>query len=209
MKQLMKRIALFALAVLTLGSALPTAAFADAKPEPVAVVAASPLEAEALEAPRLTFSLASSFSKVKYALRVASFLQNSRYKNGASWGGSKRPYLSGWSCSGCMAYAVDFCKYVYGADWATSPKKFETYKSVKDIATGDAIRINGHYFVVLQRKGDKLYTAEGNYGSSVRASLTSYGYYISGGCLYQNYYNAKGTSTGHAKVTFVSGYRFK
>ncbi len=203
MKHLMKRIALFALTVLTLASALPTAAFADTRTELATVAATS------LEAPRISRAPIAFLNKINYALQVYRFMTNSRFKNGVAWGGSKRPQLSTWNCKGCMAYAVDFCKYVYGADWATSPKKFQTYKKVSEIATGDAIRIDGHYFVVLQRVGNKLYTAEGNYSSKVRASLATHGYYIEGNQLYQNRYNSKGVSTKSVKVTFVSGYRFK
>jgi len=203
MKHLMKRIALFTLTVLTLASILPTAALADTRTELVTVAASS------LEAPRISRISIPLLNKINYALKVYNFLKDSRFKNGTAWAGSKRPQLSTWSCKGCMAYAVDFCKYVYGADWASSPKKFQTYKKVSEIETGDAIRIDGHYFVVLQRKGDKLYTAEGSYSSKVRASLATYGYYIKDNQLYQNRYNSKGVSTGSVKVTFVSGYRFK
>lgn len=199
----MKRIVLFTLTALILGSVLPAAAFADTNAVPAAVAAPS------LEAPHISLSMNSFFDTFNYAMKVYNFLKDSRFKNGTTWGGSKSPQLSSWRCSGCMAYAVDFCKYVYGADWKTSSKKFQTYKNVNEIATGDAIRIEGHYFVVLKREGNKLYTAEGNYSGRVRVSLANYGYYISGNKLYQNRYNSGNPSTSTAKVTFVCGYRCK
>lgn len=198
MKQFVKRIALFSLTILMLCSALPAATFADMKTEPATAVACS------TETPGITFIASSMLKKINYALKVWEFLNDSHYKNGTSWNGSKRPRLSTHSCSGCMAYAVDFCKYVYGADWASNQGKFTKYTDVSKIATGDAIRINGHYFVVLKREGNKLYTAEGNYSSKVRASLTTYGYYIDGNQLYQIQ-----SGKSKVKVTFKTGYRFR
>ena len=212
MKTLLKRISLYALTVLTLGSALTSVSSADAHALPVSVTAVSD---DAVTASRpvsdemsvLAVSIGSIVGKVGYATKVYEFLKDSRWKNGIKWNGSTKPKASSWNCSGCMAYAVDFCKRVYGEDWASSPKKFTKYQNVNQIATGDAIRINGHYFVVLLRQGNKLYTAEGNYSGKVRASLSTYGYYIENGKLYQNYYNAKGQSTGHKQVQLISIYR--
>ena len=218
MKKFFRNIALYTLAVLSLGSALMSASYADAAPveKPAAVSAAAEtvcilppaLPASNQESQRSLRSV-SLMNIVTYALKANAFLKDSRWKNGISWNGSRKPKLSKWRCSGCMAYAVDFCKYVYGEDWASSPKKFKKITNVNDLTTGDAVRINGHYFIIVQRKGNKLYTAEGNYSSKVRASLTTYGYYIQGNRLYQNWYNAKGTSTGKKEVTFVCGYRHK
>lgn len=198
MRHFMKRIALFTLTILMLGSALPAATFADVKTEPAFAAELSP------EGSGITYVASSMLKKINYALKVWEFLKDKRFKNGISWGNSKRPNLSSHSCSGCMAYAVDFCKYVYGADWASNPEKFTKYTDVSKIATGDAIRINGHYFVVLKREGNKLYTAEGNYSSKVRASLTTYGYCIDGNQLYQIQ-----SGSSKVKVTFKTGYRFQ
>lgn len=205
MKNLLKKIALYSLTALTLLTSLVTTAHADAMPhEPVA---AASIPVMTVSEPR-TWVGASAAKKINYVARGYAFLKDSHYKNGVAWASRKKPRLSKWTAYGCMAYALDFCQYVYGADWATS-KKFKKITSVDQLTTGDAVRIDGHYFVILLRKGNKLYTAEGNYSSKVRASLTVHGYYIQNGRLYQNRYNAKGKTVGKKECKLITAYRFK
>lgn len=123
------------------------------------------------------------------------FSKDNRFKNGVSWGDSKRPqYNTSYSSQGCCAYAADFLKFMYGqTNLNTAGSK---YTSASNIKAGDIIHLKaikktkgnrtytgwGHWMVVLQRNGNKLVTAEGNaYGGRVLVSSSKY--YISGGKL--------------------------
>jgi len=113
-------------------------------------------------------------SKKTYEERIDNFVKDSRWKNGLAWHenkstgkGGKRPELSTYECWTCMAYAADFAAFVYGINegrWNNpfQHKYFTKYKSAKDIKAGDVINTPGHWFVVLKRDGNRLYTAEGN-----------------------------------------------
>ena len=144
---------------------------------------------------------------VALSTKVANFVKDSRWKNGISWP-QRSPKLSKWSSKGCCAYAADFCKYVYGYNWATSSSRFKKYTSVNNIKTGDIIHTKGHWFVVLSRVGNKLYTAEGSYDSKTRVSTTKPGYYIENGKLYMSWYNSNKTTLKYKAMTFQYGYHF-
>ncbi len=119
-----------------------------------------------------------------YETKVDEFLKDSRWKNGISWGAIK-PKLSTYSSSGCCAYAADFAAYVYGSKslaWNTSD--FTKFTGANNIATGDIIQISGHWFIVLKRTGNTLYTAEGSYDKKVR--ITTNGWSIKDGKIYKN-----------------------
>ena len=118
------------------------------------------------------------------------FSKDSRFKNGVSWGSSKRTqYNTSYSAQGCCAYAADFLKFMYGqTNLNTAGRK---YTSASNIKAGDIIHLRaipksgktgwGHWFVVLQRNGNKLVTAEGNASGRVLVSSTKY--YVKNGTL--------------------------
>lgn len=132
-----------------------------------------------------------------YSDKMQSFLKDSRFKNGATWKASQKPKLSSYSCSGCCAYTADFAKYVFGKKSPTSGTKFT---NPKDIKAGDVIKVTGsqHWFVVLERNGQKLKTAEGNWGGKVVVSSSAYT--VKNNTLYRN---------GKKFRTFAAGYHFQ
>lgn len=145
--------------------------------------------------------------EVPLATKISNFAGDARWKNGLSWP-QRSPKLSTWSSKGCCAYAADFCKYVYGYNWPTQSTRFKKYTSVNSIQTGDIIHTSGHWFVVLKRVGNKLYTAEGAYSGKTRVSLSKPGYYIENGKLYMSWYNASKTTLKYKTVSLQYGYHF-
>ncbi len=113
------------------------------------------------------------YNSSDYTKKVQSFLSDKRYKNGAVWKAGQRPKLSSANGKGCYAYAADFVKYVFGKSSPTSGKKFT---NPKDIKAGDVIKVTGsqHWFVVLERNGNNLRTAEGNWLGKVVVSSSAY-----------------------------------
>lgn len=121
--------------------------------------------------------------------KMQSFIDDDRWRNGASYGDIV-PKKASWHYDkqgyqvpgGCAAYCADFNLYVYGIDSNQTTKPFT---NVNEIRQGDIIHVptvtyNGqkiiqHWFVVLNRKGNQLYTAEGNYlGKYARVSTTAW-----------------------------------
>ena len=115
-----------------------------------------------------------------YDTLVSAFINDSRFANGVSWGGSQTPKISSWSSEGCCAYVNDFAKYVHGLDSCRDGIEFTDLSQVQagDVLHGNSGSAGQHWIAVLYRNGNTLYTAEGNFGSQVRISST--GYTISG-----------------------------
>lgn len=125
----------------------------------------------------------SSFSE--YAAKYEEFINDSRWRSGTSWGDYQTPKLGGYSI-GCCAYTTDFAKYVFGSSIG-----YPDSTNPSDIRSGDIVHYTyksysgstwQHWFCVLERNEDALYTAEGNYGNRVRVS--SWGYSVNGNKLY-------------------------
>ena len=137
------------------------------------------------------------YTSINYSEKVQSFLKDSRFKNGATWKSSQKPKLSSYNGSGCCAYAADFAKYVFGKSAPTSGTKFTNPQDIKE---GDVIKVTGsqHWFVVLERNGQNLKTAEGNWGGKVVVSSTAYT--VKNNTLYRN---------GKKFRTFAAGYHFQ
>lgn len=135
--------------------------------------------------------------KNNYSSKMQSFIKDSRFKNGATWKSNQKPKLSSYSCSGCCAYTADFVKYVFGK---SSPRSGKKFTNPKDIKAGDVIKVTGsqHWFVVLERNGQKLKTAEGNWGGKVVVSSSVYT--VKNNTLYRN---------GKKFRTFSEGYHFQ
>ena len=132
-----------------------------------------------------------------YTQKVNKFLSDSRWKNGATWKASQKPKISNYSAYGCCAYAVDFCKYVFDKNSYTAGRKFT---NPNDIKAGDVIKVTNsqHWFVVIDRNGNKLKTAEGNWGGKVVVSNGTYT--INGNKLYRS---------GKPFRTFSAGYHMQ
>lgn len=91
-------------------------------------------------------------SKKEFQKRVKEFLSYNVYCDRADW--SKRaPLNGGKQCSG---YASDFGVFLgnYGAG--------EPIKKKSEIRAGDRLGFTDHVYWVIERRGDKLYTIEGN-----------------------------------------------
>lgn len=96
---------------------------------------------------------------------------------------------------GCCAYTADFAKYVFGKDSQCSG---EMYTDSKYIRTGDILYfVSDHWICVLYRNGDKLITAEGNWGGEVIVSSSAY--YMVGDTVYRD---------GEPFRTFCEGYHY-
>lgn len=138
-----------------------------------------------------------TYAASSYEEKYQAFINDDRWKNGIGWGGSQGPKLSGWSSSGCCAYCADFEKYVYGTQgWSGS-----AFYSVADIKAGDILHVSPeHWFVVLNRNGNNLYTAEGNCSSKVIISNSRYT--ISGNSISYT------SGSGPASFSLVVGYHY-
>ena len=133
---------------------------------------------------------AQAMSYSEYKSKYTSFINDSRWANGTSWGYYQQPKVSSWGSKGCCAYAADFEYVVYGSKgW-----KGTAFYDASSISSGDILYISstyggGHWIVVLEREGDALYTAEGNYDSKVR--ITDSYYRVRNGQLqHYGYYNS-------------------
>lgn len=144
----------------------------------------------------LSSSNTGSSASSTYDQKVSAFLNDSRWRNGASYNSSRRPYISSYSSSGCCAYCADFVQYVYGKSLNAGSK----FYNPSEIKSGDVIKVDGsqHWFVVLYRNGNQLITAEGNWtGGCVCYSTSSYT--VSGNTLMRN---------GNKFRTFSFGYHY-
>lgn len=107
-----------------------------------------------------------------------SFIYDDRWKHGIFFNNGTSKKISPHSSWGCRAYAEDFAWMFYNTSNLENCPRFY---DVNEIRRGDAIcttNIGGiHWFVVLGREGNKLYTAEGNYIEKVR--ITDIGYVVS------------------------------
>ncbi|MCR5090014.1 MAG: leucine-rich repeat domain-containing protein [Oscillospiraceae bacterium] len=109
----------------------------------------------------------------EYARRVQNFLNDPRWCDGVSWGGGQQPKTPGLSdFYGCAAYACDFARFVWGVP--SSYHDGTAFYSYLDISDGDVIHTGSHYYVVLHREGNELWTAEGNYDSRVWVTTSHY-----------------------------------
>lgn len=122
----------------------------------------------------------------EYLDKANAFIADERWKDGTKWENNKRPVLSPYSAIGCAAYAADFAAYMYGSDTLRGGEHYEG--DPEQIRSGDIVYVqyhsNGgaakeHWFIVLERDGDTLYTAEGAYGGKTQVRTDFY--YLSGG----------------------------
>ncbi len=148
----------------------------------------------------MTSTVSAAISESTFDTKVQEFINDSRWKNGISWVDNKKPVLSTYASIGCCSYAADFVAYVYGSTknaWKTSD--FTKFTDLNEIRKGDIIHLSNHWFVVLDRIGDKLYTAEGNFDDKVR--ITKDGWAIKNGVIHNL------IATSSARV-FDCGYHY-
>ena len=98
--------------------------------------------------------------------RIGKFLSDKRWRNGTSWGTTAKSKMGGKGWAQCAAYAYDFAKYVFNRNPNSNPVSTEVNKT-QNIRRGDVIKIKYkggvHWFVVLERNGAKLKTADANW----------------------------------------------
>ena len=115
----------------------------------------------------------SALSYEDYQAKYRSFIEDSRWSDGTYWEDYTRPRISSWNCVGCCAYAADFRYYMFGID--TMGDNYTSTNDAAEITAGDIVWTGSHFFVVLERYEDgRLYTAEGNFPSSVVVSDSVY-----------------------------------
>lgn len=146
--------------------------------------------------PGLGIDWAEKVEAAELETKMNQFINDSRWRNGIAWGGGQGPKLSTWSSSGCCAYAADFVRYVYGSNTLRGT----AYYNISEVRAGDVIQVPGHWFVVLGRNGNTLYTAEGNMGGSV--AVKNGRYTISGNVF--SYRSANGPAT----YTLTTGFHY-
>ena len=126
--------------------------------------------------------------------KINAFLNDSRWKDGSSWGYYQKPKISSYSGIGCCAYTADYVKYCYGKD---SPRSGVQYNSASGIRAGDVVVTTPqHWLVVLTRTGNTIRVAEGNWDSRVHIGT----YTISGNQLLR--------TNGSVYKTFAVGYHY-
>ena len=111
-----------------------------------------------------------AMTQSEYESKVNSFINDPQWRHGTAWGDGTEPYLAPKGSLGCCAYINDFARYIYGTNYQNEREK---YYDVTSIKTGDVLYIynsewGNHWIAILERNGNKLYTAEGN--SWVKAS---------------------------------------
>lgn len=118
-----------------------------------------------------------------YDKNITKFINNPNWSNGASWDAQKRPISSTYGSSGCCRYTADYTNFMYSLD---SPRSGTSFTNPSQIKSGDVIYVSNssHWFVVLGRFGEKLITAEGNWGGKVVISASRYT--VKGNTLYRN-----------------------
>ena len=124
------------------------------------------------------------------------FVNTPVWADGASWGG-RRPEKSPFDGQSCCAYCADFAWFVFGKN---SPRDGEWFNNANEIRSGDVIIIGdggdgtGHWFVVLERDGNRLHVAEGNFSGRVRIGWN---------------YTIEGNGFGNDVRAFTEGYHFQ
>ena len=110
-----------------------------------------------------TTTISSTYNSALY-----SFISNSKWAVGSSWGSSQTPKASSAGGKGCYAYVADLVYKVYGA---STPRSGTKFTSTNNIRAGDVLYLetssgSGHWIYVYGRSGSTLYALEANYTNS-------------------------------------------
>jgi cytoskeletal protein RodZ len=144
-----------------------------------ASAAATTAAATASGAESQSTSATATDSNSEYAQNVEK-LKTDIYPEGTFWGDGQQPNENTYkSCQGCCAFAADFISYVYGKYGnfrSTAINGNSPYTDASQIQAGDVIKLINpeHWLVVLERNGDTLKVAEGNYLNSAGQTIVHY-----------------------------------
>lgn len=137
---------------------------------------------------KVSVQAAQGITAEEYWKKAWPFVEDARFRTGAPYG-PRSPKISAYPSNGCCAYAADFCAYVYGLYNAWDNAYFTPFYNFAEIQSGDIIQIAGHWFVVVERNGSELMTAEGNVNEST-ANCTRNHYKIEGNALINLWHNS-------------------
>ena len=94
------------------------------------------------------------------------FIHDPEHTDDVYWDIHQTPKLTNGGATGCASYCVDFSKYCFDSGALTTS---DSYTDPDEIRAGDIVHLtsekSGHWFAVLKREGNLLYTAEGNWGN--------------------------------------------
>lgn len=125
-----------------------------------------------------------------YFTKYQEFISDSRWDDESWWSYDHAQNLStGWIGYGCFAYASDFVKYMFNETFMGASSS-NVFTDEAEIRNGDVINtgeMGQHWIVILERNGNELYTAEGNYSNRVLISHRRYE--MRNGELYNIYYD--------------------
>ena len=146
------------------------------KKEKFLLVLAETLRARDIGGTSVAYSLA--YAKIHaeanpelYEKRVEEMLSEDAYQPGIHWDNSTHPLLCTIGNSGCAAFVTDFAAYNFNKGNFNTGEPFD---NAAEIRGGDVIKLEGHFFAVVSRSGDKLFTFEGNFNSTLRKSKSAY-----------------------------------
>ncbi len=109
-------------------------------------------------------------TQAEYDARAKQLMSEHAFRNGRPWGKRSPSLLGNNSCFECAAMAADFATYMFDG----SLNSGERFEKADEIRSGDVIRMEGHYFAVIYRKGSQLTTIEGNMNKAVHKSTSHY-----------------------------------
>lgn len=109
-------------------------------------------------------------TKEEYDARAKQLMAENAFRSGRPWGEMFPSVLGNEGCFECAAMAADFVTYMFDGGLRTGDR----FEKAEEIRSGDMIRMKGHFFAVIYRKGGQLTTIEGNMNKSVCQSSTRY-----------------------------------
>ncbi len=116
-------------------------------------------------------------TQAEYDARAKLLMAEHAFRNGRPWGKGFPSILGNKGATECAAMAADFGTYMVDGGLMTG----ERFEKADEIRSGDMIRMKGHFFAVVYRKGAQLVTIEGNMNHSVCQSSSRYS--VKGGKL--------------------------
>lgn len=106
----------------------------------------------------------------EYDARAKQMMDEYAFREGRPWGKMFPSILGNKGCFECAGMAADAATYMLGAGLKTG----EEYTKPEEIRAGDTVNFKTHWIYVVDRKGTKLTTIEGNMNESVSKSTKRY-----------------------------------
>ena len=104
---------------------------------------------------------------------IEAFITDPRWADGVFWNDYSRPELAtDYDSVACCAYVADYVRFCYGLYKYADGTRFY---SKSDIQVGDVIHDQGHFFIVIDRSGNTITKAEGNWHP---VDINSYDAYV-------------------------------